>query len=148
MQGSSSQVICTQSHQCEVCGGWLQLWQKPRSIWILEATGPKKGSLLAGSCHFCGTIHYPDHWNSSVNGVVQSVYNSDAAYLHIGGSVWASQSLATTQTHLRHATHISTEGFSACYNGCYPLPGFELLPEQTCHITVPSLLYSIHCTII
>ncbi len=90
MQGSSSQVICTQSHQCEVCGGWLQLWQKPRSIWILEDTGPQKGSLLAGSCHFCGTIHYPDCWNSSVNGVVQSVYNSDAAYLHIGGSVWAS----------------------------------------------------------
>src|SRR5260370_34240335 len=36
-----------------------------------------------------------------------------------------------SQTHLRHATHISTEGFSAWYNGHYPLPGFKLLPEQT-----------------
>ncbi len=127
----SPQVICTESQQCEACGGWLQIRCKAKSIWILEDTGPQKGSLLAGSCHFCGTIHYPDRWNSLVNGVVQSVYNSGATYLCIGGSVWASQSLATTQTHLRHATHISTEGFAAWYNNCYPLPGFELLPEQT-----------------
>ncbi len=123
--GSDSNV------QCEACGGWLQIRHKAKSIWILEDTGPQKGSLLAGSCHFCGTIHYPDHWNSLVNGVVQSVYNSGATYLRIGGSVWASRSLATTQTHLRHATHISTEGFAAWYNNRYPLPGFELLPEQT-----------------
>src|SRR5258708_16007190 len=108
IQQPSPQVICTESQQCEACGGWLQIHHKAKSIWILEDTGPQKGSLLAGSCHFCGTIHYPDHWNSLVNGVVQSVYNSGAQHIY-------------PLKALLHGT----------INNYYPLPGFELLPEQT-----------------
>src|SRR5260370_7791315 len=79
----SPQVICTESQQCEACGGWLQIRCKAKSIWILEDTGPQKGSLLAGSCHFCGTILYPHHYNSFATSLFHNSYNSAPPYLHI-----------------------------------------------------------------
>lgn len=125
--------------ECQVCGAWLQTTRKPLDIWILEDDGARKGKLLQGNCSSqnCRVSHFPDRYRCHVNGKLTSLYNSNAVYIRIGGKVWANRQLASTQSHLRYATHISSERFASFYSERYGrIVGFEMTPMHAWRLFV------------
>jgi len=125
--------------ECQVCGAWLRKKRDVLNIWILEDHGVRRGILVQGNCSSkdCETSHFPDRYHCRLNNNRTSIYNSNTSYIRIGGHVWANRHVAITQSHLRYATHISSEGFASFYSERYgKAVGFQMTPVHAWRLFV------------